>query len=88
MGDEVGDRELRRLLEASRDSVLAGQPWAKALAGFPELAPPEVVRAFSAGEANGVLPEQMFRIAAAVEAGDLSTLTAAAPKKGAARQRR
>lgn len=74
LDEETGNPKLSEATQAIRQAILDGGTIAAAMQAYPDLFDDGVCAAVAAGERNGNLDEEVFRIADALEAGDTRTL--------------
>jgi len=85
VGEESADDEIRRASQAIVRTVRDGGAVSEALSAFPDMFGDEVRAAVILGEEKGELDKAVFRIADAVDAGDVSSLVDDAAMLEAAR---
>ena len=84
VGQIVSDRELCAAARSLHDAVMDGKDMASALRTLSSVIPEQICQAIEQGEQQGTLPEQAFRIAEALECGDLSSLVPSPAEVGTA----
>jgi len=79
VGEEVAGKELAEATDAIHQAILEGSTVGEAMKQFPEVFAAEVTGAVAAAEEQGTLDEALFRIADALQSGDLGALVSEAP---------